>query len=173
MTSNTNQINANEVENALYFIQNSILGKESFEIRPSVLGTRMFDEFTNSNVEAEHASLKKKSLGISHTGTMTTLFKKSNMDASKKTKQRIQNQSADMSMTAIETKCFMSQYLVKKAFEAMVHFIELGQKCISKQIDESSWIVIYQRHKLVNGNHYLHFLPIIQRKRYVTVSEGT
>ena len=56
MTSNTNQINANEVENALYFIQNSILGKESFEIRPSVLGTRMFDEFTNSNAEAEHVS---------------------------------------------------------------------------------------------------------------------
>ena len=62
MTSNTNQINANEVENALYFIQNSILGKESFEIRPSVLGTRMFDEFTNSNAEAEHVSLKKRVL---------------------------------------------------------------------------------------------------------------
>ena len=54
------RIHFDQVENVLHEIQTTILSHESFSIQPKILGIRMFDEFTTSNAEAEHASLKKK-----------------------------------------------------------------------------------------------------------------
>ena len=44
----------------------------------------MFDEYTTSNAESEHASLKKKSLGVNANASMTTLAKKTHMNSTQK-----------------------------------------------------------------------------------------
>ena len=49
----------------------------------------MFDEYTTSNAEAEHASLKKKSLGVVANQKMTTLYEKTDMNSTQKSKLRI------------------------------------------------------------------------------------
>ena len=84
------RISQNEVTNALHWISNHVLVHESFSIRPSLVHRFMFDELTTSNAEAEHSALKRSSLGISHKDSMHTLFYKTNMDAHRKSSQRIQ-----------------------------------------------------------------------------------
>ena len=156
----------------MHYVENIILKKEAFEIRPFLLGTLMFDEFTSSNAEAEHSSLKRPSLGVLHHISMTTLFQKTKQDSARKTNERLQLQAKDLDMTDTMTKCFMSNYLVQKCFEAIKKRIELSKQCVSKQIDSKNWIVVFNRHKQVNRDHFKHFLPNIQRKRFVTLTKG-
>ena len=171
-SSSIDKIHYDQVENALHAVQNNIISHESFKIRPKLLGLRMFDEFTNSNAEAEHASLKKKSLGVNANQSMTTLYKKTDINASQKSQVRLQMQHRDIEMTNIATQCQLSNYLVKPCYDELVARVGYATKTVSKQIDNNNWIVIYDRRKLVNGNHYLHFLPNVHRKRYVTLSNG-
>jgi hypothetical protein len=165
-------IKRRDVENALHFIQNSILSKDTFNVRPRLLKLRMFDEFTNSNAESEHSALKKQSLGVSSAISMTSLFQKTDMDATKKSNLRVQFQSKDIASTLLKQQCWLSKYLVKNCFDKIKDRIELSKKCVSKQVNKSKWIVIYQSNHKTNANHFLHFVPMIKRKRYVTLSEG-
>ena len=75
-------------------------------------------------------------------------------------------------MTNVSTKCHISILYVTKCYEALVRNCDLATKCVLKQIDNANWIVIYSRKWKYNLNHYLHFLPMIQRKRYVSCQDG-
>ena len=161
-----------QVENALHYIDNGILNEPSYNICPKILNKMFFDEFTSSNAEAEHAALKKKSLGMTATQKVTTLFKKADMDATKRGQNHIVQQTKDISSTMISTKCTLSKEIVKPCFEAIVARIELSKQCVSKQVNDKKWIVIYCGHNTYNTDHKLHFLPRIQRKRYVTLSNS-
>ena len=165
-------IKRRDIENALHFIQNSILSKDTFNVRPRLLKLRMFDEFTNSNAESEHSALKKQSLGVSSAISMTSLFEKTDMDATKKSNLRVQFQSKDIASTLVNQQCWLSKYLVKNCFDKIKDRIDLSKQCVSKQVNKSKWIVIYQSSHKTNANHFLHFVPMIKRKRYVTLSEG-
>ena len=172
LNDNVDKVYKEQVEKALHWAQNIILGKESFEIRPTILHIRMFDEYTNSNAESEHAALKKKSLGIQSNETMTSLFKKTHQEASKKSTQKMLNQNQDLIRTDTNTKCPMSNYLVKYCFNAIQSRLNSAKHCISKQNNAREWILVYQRPTVVTIDHHLHYVPLIQRKRYVTLSDG-
>ena len=92
----------------------------------------MFDEFTTSNAESEHASLKRKSLGVRANASMTTLAKKTTMNSLQKSNQRVVYESNDIESMSTTTQCYMSQYLVKQCFLKVKDRIELAKKCISK-----------------------------------------
>ena len=158
-----------QVENALHEIKNGILDQPIFTIRHRVLGLCMFDEFTSSNTEAEHSSLmKKSSLGINTNQKVTTLFEKTDMSAENKSMLRHNFQANNLDMISVQTKCHVSKLFVKKCYDAIVQNCNLATKCVSKQTDQNKWIMIYRCMWSHNYNHYLHFLPMIQRKRYVT-----
>jgi hypothetical protein len=95
-------IKRKDIENALHFIQNSILSKDTFNVCPRLLKLRMFDEFTNSNAESEHSALKKQSLGVSNIISITSLFQKTDMDATKKSNLHVKFQSKDIASTLIK-----------------------------------------------------------------------
>ena len=166
------RIHFDQVENALHEIQSTILSHESFCIRPKILDVRMFDEFTTSNAEAEHASLKKKSLGVVATQKMTTLYEKTDMNATQKTQLRVIQQHKDFESTNVLTQCSLSNYVVKPCYNELVKRLEYASKTVSKQINSSHWIVIYDRRKLENAHHDYHFLPNVHRKRHVKLSTG-
>ena len=132
----------------------------------------MFDEFTSSNAESEHRSLKKASLGMVATQKVTTLFQKSDMSAENKFLLRQNYQSRNLDMICVDTKCQLSKLFVKPCFEALCRNCDLASKCVSKQTSAKEWIVIYRRKWTYNTDHYLHFLPMIQHKRYVKLNEG-
>ena len=131
----------------------------------------MFDEFTTSNAESEHASLKRKSLGVRANASMTTLAKKTTMNSLQKSNQRVVYESNDIESMSTTTQCYMSQYLVKQCFLKVKDRIELAKKCISKQINSSEWIVFYRRSESMKKDLHLHYIPVIQRLRYVTLTK--
>ena len=65
-----------QVENALHWIKNSVIDQPSFSIRSSLLGVRMYDEYTTSNVESEHSIIKSNSVGLTANSTVTNMFEK-------------------------------------------------------------------------------------------------
>ena len=132
----------------------------------------MFDEYTTSNAEAEHASLKKKSLGVVANQKMTTLYKKTDMNSKQKSKLRVIQQRKDTQATNVNTQCHLSNYVVRPCYDELRKRLEYSSKCASKQIDKYNWIVIYDRQKIVNANHDFHFLPDVQRKRHIKLSDG-
>ena len=95
---------------------------------------------------------------------MTTLYEKSDMNASQKSQLHVIQQYKDLDLTNILTQCNLSNCVVKPCYEELVKRLDYASKCISKQIDVSNWIVIFDRHKLENVNHEYHFLPNIHRK---------
>ena len=167
-----NKISSDQVEHAMHSIENNILNEESYSLRPQLLGTNFFDEFTSSNCESEHAALKKASLGMTATQKVSTLFQKANMDAQKRYQSRLINETKDITRTVISTKCNISNIIVKSCFEELKKRIDLSTYCVSKHVDRLNWIVIYQGYKTYNTDLKLHFLPRIQRKRYVTLNKG-
>ena len=50
--------------------QNHIICKDSFRQRSKLLHLHMFDQYTNSNAEAEHSVLRKESLGVQANGKL-------------------------------------------------------------------------------------------------------
>ena len=160
-----------QVENALHWIKNSVIDQPSFSIRSSLLGVRMYDEYTTSNVESEHSIIKSNSVGLTANSTVTNMFEKTDLNAEKRSQQRHIFQSNDILCTNVQTKCQASRVFVKCCYEQILKRVELTQKCISKQTDSRHWIVIYQS-TTTNGKHHLHILPKIKRKRFVTLSLG-
>ena len=140
-----------QVENAIHWVENSIIGKDAFEKRPSIMKIRMFDEYTTSNAESEHASLKK-SLGLQRNGTMTALFQKTNQDAHKKHKTKLLNQHQDLERTNVNTKCFISNFLVQSCFRKIQARLTQAKDCISKQVNDKKWIVVYRQSDVMRGN---------------------
>ena len=59
--------------------------KPSLDVRHRLLDVRMFDEFTTSNAESEHAALKSRGTGITNLTTLTDLFLKSMKSAEMRT----------------------------------------------------------------------------------------
>ena len=161
-----------QVENALHEIKNGIIDQPTFTIRHHVLGLRMFDEFTSSNAEAEHSALKRSSLGMNANQKVTTLFEKTDMSAENKSMLRHNFQANNLDMMNVQTQCLISKLFVKKCYDALAKNCDLATKCVSKQVDKNNWIVIYRRMWTHNYNYYLHFLPMIQRKRYVKCTNG-
>ena len=146
------------------------MSHDTFSIWPKILDIRMFDEFTNSNAESEHASLKKKSLGVVANQKMSTLYEKTDMNSTQKSQLRVIQQHKDIDLTNVNTQCTLSNYLVKPCYDELVKRLNYASKTVSKQTNENNWIVIYDRRKLENADHKFHFLPNIQRKRIVSIS---
>ena len=132
----------------------------------------MYDEYTTSNVESEHACIKSQSVGLTANSKVTSMFEKTDMNAEKRSNQRIIFQSKDIMCTNVTTKCQASKIFVKQCYDEVLNQIEYANKCVSKQTDISNWVVIYLNHDRINTKHHLHFLPLIKRKRYVTLSSG-
>ena len=80
----------------------------------------MLDEFTNSNAESEHASLKKKSLGVVANQKMSTLYEKADMNSTQKSQLRLIQQHKDIDLTNVNTQCALSNYLVKCCYDELV-----------------------------------------------------
>ena len=105
----------------------------------------MFDEFTSSNAEAEHSSLKKASLGITVNQKVKTIFEKTDMSVENKFLLRQNYQSKNLDMSNVGTKCQISKLFVKPCYQAMIRNCDLASKFVSKQIDQKQWIVIYRQ----------------------------
>ena len=103
---------------------------------------------------------------------MNVLLEKALMEAGKKSNLRNQAQFKDSNSTNVNTVCWLSKYLVKPCFDKIQERIQLGWRCISKQIDARNWLVIYLCKYSVNGDASTHYLPKIQRIRKVTLGEG-
>ena len=56
--------------------KNHVIDQPSFSIRPTILGIRMYDEYTTSNVESEHACIKSQSVGLTANSKVTSMFEK-------------------------------------------------------------------------------------------------
>ena len=169
-TNQNNKITLEEVTNAFEWAENHIVCKEDFKSRPRLMNVRMFDRFTNSNAEAEHSALKKKSLGLQANGSLHQLYKLSEMDARRRQTLKQQDQCANMNKTDTKTKCPLSSYITKYCFQEMKCRVEYAKRCISKQLDYTKWQVIYRREKTFNDTEVNSYLPYIQRIRIVTKS---
>ena len=132
----------------------------------------MFDEYTTSNAESEHASLKKKSLGVNANASMTTLAKKTHMNSTQKSNKRSVYQSNDIDTINTTTKCQLSQYIVKHCFLKLKDRVNLAKKCISKQVSQKKWIVCYKRNGVIKKDLHLHYLPVFQRLRTVILDNN-
>ena len=97
----------------------------------------MFDEFTNSNAESEHASLKKKSLGVVANQKMSTLYEKADMNSTQKSQLRVIQQHKDIDLTNVNTQCTLSNYLVKPCYDELVKHLNYASKTVSKQTNEN------------------------------------
>ena len=169
--SQEDRISSHEVHNALHWVNNHILVHASFDVRPSLVDRFMFDELTTSNAEAEHSALKRSSLGVSHKDSMHAFFEKANMDASRKSCQRIQRQVSDLSKLDTKSLHPLSRYLVDPIFRSLEKLLFIATHCISKQIDAKHWIVSYRRQHTINGNMPTHFLPLLQRLHHVHLND--
>ena len=97
-------------------MKNHIIDLESFSIRTLILNVRMYDEYTTSNVEAEHAAIKSKSVGLLANNRVTTMFEKTDLNATKRYHQRTIYQNKDIMCTNVETKCQASKVFVKSCY---------------------------------------------------------
>ena len=109
----------------------------------------MFDTYTTSNAESEHAALKKDSLGVRSNGTMTSLAQKATSDALKQSNHRMMFQNNDLQRTDTTTKCDLSNYLVKPCFNEITKRLKLATKCISKQVTRTKWIVYCKKNNVI------------------------
>ncbi len=168
------KITKKQIEDALFHLQNNILTKPSLDIRHRLLDVRMFDEFTTSNAESEHASLKSRGTGVNNKTSLKDLFLKSMKAAEMRSNDKDLKNITDLEKTDINTNAELSKHVTKHCFNEMVQRVELSKRCISKQTDMTHWIVIYMPTQLqkLQPNVPLHFLPRIKRKRYVTITNG-
>ena len=132
----------------------------------------MFDTYTTSNAESEHAALKKDSLGVRSNGTMTFLAQKATSDSLKQSSHRVIFQNNDLQRTDTTTKCDLSNYLVKPCFNEISKRLKLATRCISKQVNKSKWIVYYKRNNVMYDQLHMHYIPIIWRQRHVILTSG-
>lgn len=134
----------------------------------------MFDEFTTSNAEAEHAALKSRGLGIDNHISMTDLFIKTTKAADIRSSDKQQHNVSDLEKTDTATYSNLSQHVTRKCYKEMIGRIKCSLKCISKQNNSMNWEVIYVRdyRETLNADTELHYLPMIKRKRYVTIHDG-
>ena len=137
------------------------------------MSIRMFDTYTTSNAEAEHSALKCASVGVSANDTMTALAQKANLQATRRTNQRVVDQTKDLQCTDTKSKCPLSTMITKKCFAAVCQYIELAKLCISKQTSNKSWTVCYLRPTSISTKLHLHYLPILRRKRVLSIESGT
>ena len=129
---------------------------------------RMFNRFTNSNAESEHAALKKKSLGLQANGSLHNLYRLSEMDAKRRHYIKQQSEHSNLTTTDVKSLCPLSSYLTNPCFDELQNKILLAQQCISKQLSTSEWLVIYQRKDPFEVNEVNSFLPYIKQIRKVT-----
>ena len=162
------------IDAALFHLQNKILSKPSIDIRHRLLGVRMFDEFTTSNAEAEHSSLKSRGLGVNVHTSLTDLFLKTMKAAEIRSSDKQQNNVSDLQKTDTATYSNLSQHVTRNCYKQIIGRIQCSLKCISKQNDSMNWVVIYVRdyRETLNANAELHYLPLIKRKRYVHNDNG-
>jgi len=134
----------------------------------------MFDEFTTSNAESEHAALKSRGTGITNLSTLTDLFLKSTITAEMRTHDKEIKNNKDLEKTDTTTHATLSKHVTKHCFNAMKQMVQCATRCISKQTDSSNWIVIYMPKEIqtVQPNYELHYLPRIKRKRYVSITKN-
>lgn len=161
-----------QVENALHWIKNSIMVEPSFTIRPRILGTRTYDEFTTSNVESEHSIIKSKGVGVMANSKVTTMFQKTDLNAEIRSNQRTIYQEKDIMSVNVDTKCQVSKLFVTQCYKELLNRVEYSKCCFSKQTNGNNWIVIYVRKNMVETSISNHFIPIIKRKRFVTLTQG-
>lgn len=166
-----NRISQEVVEAAMHTVQNSIICKESFKCRPDIIHVRMFDTYTNSNAESEHHALKKKSLGLQANSTLHTLMLKTEIDAKLRHTYKKQQEHQNVTNVDAKTLCTLSTYVTKPCFQAMEAKVLLAQECISKQISDVEWKVIYQRKAPFDANVTNAYLPYMRRIRTVTKNE--
>ena len=148
--------------------------KPSLDVRHRLLDVRMFDEFTTSNAESEHAALKSRGTGITNLTTLTDLFLKSMNSAEMRSYDKEVKNKNDLEKTETTTHAILSKHVTKPCFNAMKKLVQCATRCISKQSDRSNWIVIFMptKNQTVQPNADLHFLPRIKRKRYVTITNS-
>ena len=97
------RITKQHIENCLFHLQNNILTKPSLDVRHRLLDVRMFDEFTTSNAESEHAALKSRGTGITNLTTLTDLFLKSMKSAEMRTYDKEVKNNKDLEKTETTT----------------------------------------------------------------------
>ena len=100
------------------------------------------------------------SLGVSHKGSVHTLFCTTNIDAHRKSCQRIQHQYKDLNLIDTESLCPLSTYVVHSIFVMMKDLIHCIVQCISKRVDSANCIVSYNRcsfkvNRVTPSNHDL------------------
>ena len=171
-TSQSSCFNKQQVDDALSWVNNHITSHSSFSSRPHSMSIRMFDTYTTSNAEAEHSALKCASVGISANDTMTALAQKTNIQATRRTNQRVLDQTKDLQCTDTRSKCPLSNVITKRCFNAISQYVELAKECISKQTSNTSWTVCYQRPTGISTKLHLHYLPLIRRKRFLSIESG-
>ena len=132
----------------------------------------MFDTYTTSNAEAEHSALKCASVGVCANDTMTALAQKTNIQATKRTNQRVRQQTKDLQCTDTNTKCHLSKVIVKKCFNAISQKVDLAKHCISKQTSNTTWTVYYNRPTGISSQFHLHYLPVVRRHRFLSLQSG-
>ena len=148
----------------MHYIQNHIVSKESFAIRCDLLDVRMFDELTNSNAESKHAALKSNNSGVLSSISMSGLVDKTMIMSQKRSNLKSIEHTRDIHSTITSSDCELSKIIVKNCFFKLQNLVNLGNDCISKQVNFNSWIVIYLRKKEYNYQIDKHYLPYIQRK---------
>ena len=132
----------------------------------------MFDELTNSNAESEHSALKSNSTGVMSSISMKSLVDRTMLLSQKRSSQKLINHCRDINASITTSKCRISQLLVRNCFLKLQELVELATKCVSKQLNYATWIVMYIRKHDYNYQQDIHYLPYIQRKRIVHFEEG-
>ena len=158
-----------QLQNAWTFVYNNIISKPAFRCRIQNMSLMMFDTFTTSNAESEHAAMKNCSEKVEGNESMTNLAIKTNSQATRRTNQRVQNETKDLQCTDTKTKCSLSKVIVKRCFEALCENIELAKLCISEQTSDTSWTVFYKRETEMSGELHLHSVPVVRRKRFLSL----
>ena len=118
-----------KVENAIHWIKNSIIDEPSFTLRPTILGIRTYDEYTTSNVESEHSIIKSKGVGVASNSKVTTMFQKTDLNAEKRSNQRMIFQTKDIMCTDVDTKSNISKIVVTPCFKELVNRVRYAKQC--------------------------------------------
>ena len=151
--------------------QNHVLSNHAFKLRPMLMHIRFFGRFTNSNAESEHSAIKGCSLPLKPNLPLSTAYQRIDMNAKRRQCIKKQQEHSDLNKTDSKSLCLLSNHVTKPCFEDVTKLVEAAKHCISKQLDNITWKVIYQRctdHFDKTGINA--FLPYIKRIRTVTKS---
>ena len=129
----------------------------------------MFNEYTNSNAEAEHSALKSSGVGIQANGTLADVAAKSFKHGERRSTLKTQKQATDLHKTDTETYCDLSTSVVRNAFEQVRLNLELSRSCVSKRVDSKQWYVFYCRNTQRVPSTYEFPTPVVLRLRSVTI----